>query len=71
MAALANGTLHKVTDRPIFTTYPAYDASKPDELQGFNLLNANDRADAIATILNLRHNAICSCPRVKKVLATK
>lgn len=61
-----NGTLDSVTDRPIFTGYPAYDKKKSQNTQGFNLLDASERADAVATLVHIRYNLICSCPIAKK-----
>ena len=65
VAALAQINLAGVTDRPIFTVYPAYDPAKGRIVQGFNLLDASDRVEAISTILQLRHNLICSFPSLK------
>jgi len=64
IAAIANGSLKgiKVDDRPHFAVYPAYDPEKTTTAQGFNLLDASDRAHAITTLVQLRHNLICSCP---------
>lgn len=66
VAALEQANLAGVTDRPIFTVYPAYDPNKPRTAQGFNLMEASDRVEAISTILQLRHNIICSCPIMKQ-----
>jgi hypothetical protein len=60
--ALVAKSLAKVTDRPIFTSYPAYDPEKAESAQGFNLLDANDRAAALTALAHLRHNMICACP---------
>jgi hypothetical protein len=71
IAAVASGTLAgiKVDDRPHFAVYPAHKhGGVPESKQGFNLLDPSDREQAVITLIQLRHNLICSCPvaEVKK-----
>lgn len=56
----------KVDDRPYFVIYPAYNPEKSATTQGFNLLDASERVQAITTLVQFRHNLICSCPVAKK-----
>jgi hypothetical protein len=63
--ALVSKSLSGVSERPIFTAYPTYDTTKSEKSQGFNLLNAEERAAAVETLVQLRHNMICACPIAK------
>jgi hypothetical protein len=45
-----NGSLESVTDRPIFTVYPAYDPKKSANSQ------ASEQAEAISTLVQILHN---------------
>jgi hypothetical protein len=60
VAAIKDGNLQGITP-PVFTIYPAYKPGKHPHSQGFNLLKADKRADAIKALLQIRHNLICSC----------
>ncbi len=49
---------------PQFTSFPPYNPNKPYNNQGFNLLDAVERVQAIEALVQLRHNIICTCPGI-------